>query len=84
MAEPREPTFAQVAETLLDIVRHDAAVTAFLEPFMARLPQVSPGIADTARKMQTKMEHVAWAREWLSRMAPREVEHRALITGTVK
>lgn len=71
------PTFAEIAEELLELVRHDARMNAIAEPFMASLPDRARGIADAHARWRRRMALLAEAQRLLSAMAPHE--DRALL-----
>jgi hypothetical protein len=74
-----EPTFAEIAEELLELVRHDARMEVIAAPFMERLPVRAHGITDAHAKWRRRMALLAEAQRLLDLMAPREAEHRALL-----
>jgi hypothetical protein len=81
MASRAAPTssFAEIADELLELVRHDARMAEVAAPFMAGLPVHVPGITDAHAKWCRRMQLVAEAQALFSLMAPREIEHRALL-----
>jgi len=74
-----QPSFAEIADGLLELVRHDAIMNEIAEPFMAGLPPEARGVADAHAKWQRRMMLAAEAQRLLAQMAPREAEHRALL-----
>jgi hypothetical protein len=74
-----EPSFAEIAEALLELVRHDARMNAIVEPFMAGLPEWAPGMRNAHRQWQRRMVLLAFAQRYFVAMVPNEEAHRALM-----
>lgn len=74
-----EPTFAEMAEELLAWVCHEAALTAFAEPFMAGIPVSAPGMQHAYAQMQRRLVVFAAAAKLLGMMAPQEARHREVM-----
>lgn len=79
-----EPTFAEISDALLELVRHDARMNEIAEPFMAGLPQEARGVIDAHAQWRRRMVLLAHGQRLLVLMAPREAEHRALIAAPVQ
>ena len=81
MAGP-QPTFAEIAEALLDLGRHDSRLIEIAETFMAGLPTSALGVIDAHARWREQMARVAEGSKLFADMAPREAEHRALLEGS--
>lgn len=77
------PTFAEIADCLLELVWHEQALDAIAAPFMRHLPP-APGVTDAYARLQRRMALIAQAQRLFAAMAPREAEHRALLAPNLK
>ena len=76
---PGEPSFAEIAASMLEWVRHEARLNEIDEPFMIGLPAEAVGVRRDWAKLQRRALLFAEAQRLFAAMAEDEPAHRALI-----
>lgn len=78
MPDGSNPTFAAMADALLEQVRHDSRMDGLIEEFGLAPTYQWPGTQDALRRYRNRLRLIAEAQKQMQQMAPREQLHRWL------